>query len=295
MNTTEMIRCQLRVCVAVAALIVFSVSGLAQTPPPQHAEGGEGPVNTTCPVTPGEPVDPRFTVEYEGVLIGLCCRRCRTRFSQDPQAYIGNLSVSFAAQDVDQDGHEHADHPEHTEHARELPGHEPHDEAPSPTDAHGRHVHDHAHDTAGRSRLAVWIGRFHPPATHFPIALLFAALLAELALIATGKVRFRHTVGFCLVLASAGAVVAALLGWFNAGFVLWDEDWVLATHRWLGTGTAALSLLTLALFARATSSTAPPRAVVPYRIVLILTVVLVGVTGFLGGSLVHGLDHLAWR
>lgn len=99
-------------------LAVLAAPARPQSSPPDQPGGDDGPVNAMCPVTTDEPVDPRFTVEYQGHTIGFCCRKCLTRFQADPTTYVANLPVSFspAAQDTG-DPHEHADHDEGHEHA----------------------------------------------------------------------------------------------------------------------------------------------------------------------------------
>ncbi len=82
------------------------------------------------------------------------------------------------------------------------------------------------------------------------------------------------------------AVPAALLGWFSAGISLAEDEWLLATHRWLGTSTAIWILVLLGIRGRTRQGT--------YRAALFGGAALVAVTGFFGGALVHGLDHYAW-
>jgi uncharacterized membrane protein/YHS domain-containing protein len=277
------------------ALLVTTVR--AQTPSPELAGEGGSPINTMCPVMTDEPIDPRFTVEYEGVTVGLCCRKCKTRFDDNPAAYIANLPVLFTPSAVAQ---------EQDEHSGDAHGHEPleqpTDDDPgysterSDTRDQSEDGHDHAtdHDIAERSKFAVWIGKFHPPATHLPIGLLIGAAIAEACMIATGRPFFRHAAGFSLALATASALVAAGLGWFNAGIKFWEDDWLLATHRWLGASTTTLSVLALIVFARANRQPASSRAVLWYRVLLFLTAGLVSATGFFGGALVYGINHYAW-
>lgn len=58
------------------------------------AKGGKAapalvlPVNTTCPVKPGQDYDPALTVTYKGKLIGLCCKACVGKFNGDPERYM---------------------------------------------------------------------------------------------------------------------------------------------------------------------------------------------------------------
>ncbi|MBZ0171807.1 MAG: hypothetical protein K8E66_05460 [Phycisphaerales bacterium] len=289
------------------AMAVFPLVVRGQSPSLEGVGEGGGPVNTMCPVTTDEEVDPRFTVEYEGVTVGLCCRKCRTKFEQDPSAYVANLPVSFSQAGMAQDhreeppdGHEHAASDEHAQDASGDEGDVPRadaevqhqDETPDHADGGDGHDHAHSHDSASRSRIAVWIGKFHPPATHLPIGLLIGAVVAESGLIATGRVMFRHATTFCLVLAGLGAIAASLLGWFNGGLVLWDEDWVQATHRWLGTATAVMTLVAAIFALRAACAAQERRGAL--RFVLLTAAGLVGATGFFGGALVFGLGHYAW-
>ena len=113
--------------------------------------------------------------------------------------------------------------------------------------------------------LLAWIGRFHPPIVHFPIALLSAAAL--------------------------GAAGAALLGWLFGGFQVIDDEWVMTSHRWLGSGTAVWATLVLVLCERVYRRAAPR---VGFRTTLFIGAALVGAESFLGGSLVYGIDHYAW-
>lgn len=166
----------------------------------------------------------------------------------------------------------------------------------------GGHSHGDASPAAGQSdtagftveRLTRWLGKFHPAAVHFPIALLMAAFLAELITMLSGSQRYASAGRYCLVLGALSAVLAGALGWFWEGFKWTDGDWVLMTrHRWAGTFTALLSVVMLILC----PLSARPDAKVSkrlYRATLLVTVALVGLTGFLGGVLVWGADHMAW-
>jgi uncharacterized membrane protein len=139
--------------------------------------------------------------------------------------------------------------------------------------------------------LLAWIGRFHPPLVHFPIALLSAAALAELLFAATRRTFFDAAVRFCVWGGALGALSAALLGWLFGGFRIVDEDWVMTSHRWLGTATATWAALMLAMCERVYRRAVPRRG---FRLALFTGSALVGVEGFLGGSLVYGIDHYAW-
>jgi uncharacterized membrane protein len=136
-----------------------------------------------------------------------------------------------------------------------------------------------------------WLGKFHPPLTHFPIALLTIAAVGELLFIRTDEVRFEHAVRFTVGFGAISSLAAATLGWFFAGFQLVDGEWPMTAHRWFGTATALLSVGLLLLSSRTRRSEESRKS---FRIVLFASVALANVTGFLGGALIYGLDHYSW-
>jgi uncharacterized membrane protein len=135
-----------------------------------------------------------------------------------------------------------------------------------------------------------WLGKFHPAVVHFPIALLIAAAVAEVLFAGTARPLFDNARLYCLWFGILGALGAGTLGWFFAGFELVDENWLLTTHRWLGTATVVCSLVLgwLAL----TQAGRTPRLL--FRLVLLFAVILVSATGFFGGAMIYGLNQYAW-
>jgi len=136
------------------------------------------------------------------------------------------------------------------------------------------------------------IGALHPALAHFPIALLIAALPAELL------ARIRKSEGmavagrYCVLLGAVSAVLTTLVGFAWAGFGSPDDPWdTLAQHRLTGLGTALLAVWLLVLCYVGTKPDAKG-ARTAYLVSLVLTAVLVGLTGFLGGAMVWGTDHL---
>ncbi len=169
--------------------------------------------------------------------------------------------------------------------------------------------HDHAqhgHDAISQADAAnagapasnlptpiAWLGKFHPPVTHYPIALLTTAALAELLFMRTGAPAYRHALLFCVRIGAVSALVAVALGWFFAGVRLVDEDWLMTAHRWAGTSVAAFSVWLLYL-AEQVRAKPPTETTALFRPALFSAAGLVGATGFLGGALLYGLDHYAW-
>ncbi len=127
------------------------------------------------------------------------------------------------------------------------------------------------------------LGSLHPPAVHFPIALLLSSVLAEGLLLTTRDARYAETTRFMVRVAAPSALIAAMLGWFAGGFAPGSDDSLLRWHRWLGTGTASLAVVLLWLSERAARS----HGRLAFRVALALAGVLAAVTGVLGGELVH--------
>lgn len=136
----------------------------------------------------------------------------------------------------------------------------------------------------GTSKLAkpaaAWerLGRLHPLAVHFPVALMAAAGLAEVLSVARRQVSWSFAGRYCIVLGATGAALAVPLGWLAAGPPPVDAltEW----HRWLGIATFATGA-GAALLARTAHRLA-------YRVLLFGSVALVAATGHLGGALTHG-------
>jgi mono/diheme cytochrome c family protein len=63
-------------------------------------------------------------------------------------------------------------------------------------------------------KLIGWLGKFHSPVVHFPIALLTAAAVAELLRLVTGQPAFDAASCYCVWFGALSAAVAGVLGWF---------------------------------------------------------------------------------
>ncbi len=136
------------------------------------------------------------------------------------------------------------------------------------------------------SRLADWIGRTHPFAVHFPIALIPIAWIA--LLLGRRRGDTEPLVRSLIVVAGASSAVAGALGWLNGGLVLADPDPLLMWHRWLGT-VLGLGGAGMAIWSWRRASAAHSLAMVW---TLGVTTLLLLVQGWIGGALVHGIDHM---
>ncbi len=264
------------------------------------------PTNAMCPVMTDEPIDPDISIEYEGQRVYFCCVRCRRAFEREPEKYVANLAGFSEPIDKASTQHEHSSDSAHAD--DQTDSQQSHDdehthgsEESSSDEATASGSHDESNSDghadehgSGLPAWVKWLGKFHPTATHAPIGLLFGAALAELLLIFTGKVQFRHAAGYCVWVAALAAVTAATLGWFNGGLAIIDEDWMKTTHRWLGTGTALLSVLTLIALIRTTRTSSVQDSRSVFRLSLFATTGVLGAAGFFGGALVYGIDHYAF-
>jgi uncharacterized membrane protein len=144
-------------------------------------------------------------------------------------------------------------------------------------------------------RTIRWIGRFHPVSTHFPVALMCVAVLAEALAWWTKREAWLQTVRFLVVLGAMGALVAASLGWVNASFTSYvgSSVAILKWHRWLGTFTALWTVLCAVLAVIAECHEGSPERQ-RFRGALFVGAALVGISGFLGSALIYGLDHYSW-
>lgn len=140
----------------------------------------------------------------------------------------------------------------------------------------------------GLERLLDWLGRLHPMIVHFPIAFFPAALFT--AVVGRRREAFSKPVQFLVVAGGIMAPIAALLGWFDAGFDWASDDALLQPHRWLGTFVGILAA-GLAIFAwRKPAQDRGPGMIVGLSIITVAIVI----QGWFGGALVHGMDHMNW-
>ena len=135
-------------------------------------------------------------------------------------------------------------------------------------------------------RLTSWIGRTHPFAVHFPIALFPVALVA-LALARRRGERV-ELIRALIIVAGASAAGAAALGWLTGGLPSTDPDSLHVWHRWIGTGLGSIGT-GLAIWAWRRRSSVDSQFMI---VALALVTLLLLVQGWLGAALVHGMEHM---
>ena len=136
-------------------------------------------------------------------------------------------------------------------------------------------------DGQERSEGLQFIGNFHPLVVHFPIALILLLPILELAARRSQWGFLRPAAGFVLTLAMLAAFVAPALGWCLARSGGYSGP--LVTQHMLG-GISVAATIFICWLLRGRS--------VLYFVLLAAAVVLVSWTGYRGGQLAHGEDHL---
>jgi uncharacterized membrane protein/mono/diheme cytochrome c family protein len=136
-----------------------------------------------------------------------------------------------------------------------------------------------------RADWVQFIGRFHPLFVHFPIALFLLVPILEIVGRSARLAYLRLSVNFVLVLATLGATWAAILGWClgrSGGY----SGILITQHMW---GGVLLSLICWLCWLLRTQLR---EFGIAYALALALGVGLVAWTGYRGGQLSLGRNHL---
>ena len=142
-------------------------------------------------------------------------------------------------------------------------------------------------DGVQRSDFAQFIGGFHLLTIHFPIALILLIPLFEIAGRSRQFVYLRSSVDFILPLAVFSAIISAILGWFLArggG----SSGSLVTQHMWSGFFVSLICWACWMFRGRLPSQ----RWDAAYIAGLVIAVCLVTFTGYRGGQLSHGENHL---
>ncbi len=134
-------------------------------------------------------------------------------------------------------------------------------------------------------QIAGFLGRFHPLVVHLPIGFLLLAGIAEI-IARKRAINLDQGISLMLLSGAVASVVAVVLGWLLAADGGYDES-TLFWHRWAGVAVAVVSVA--AWLAKSGKLTLASNT---YKASLWGMVVLIAVTGHLGGNLTHGPNYL---
>lgn len=138
------------------------------------------------------------------------------------------------------------------------------------------------------ARWMQFLGRFHLVTLHLPIGLFAALVVVEMR---TWWKRQSAPDGVrspLVMLTAASSVVSVIFGLLLAQSGDYDAD-QLSLHQWLGIATAGISGVLVALDHRQRTV---PGIRLAYNLTLVIGLILVTITGHLGGSLTHGQGFL---
>ena len=131
-------------------------------------------------------------------------------------------------------------------------------------------------------QIKEFIGHFHPVLVHLPIGILLIAALFQLL---SRKEIFQSlniAVGIALFWGMISAIVSCISGFLLSKSDDYDEALV-SKHQWLGISVAVISIIAYYLNKKNNRYT---------KWVMALMVLLIILTGHLGGSITHGSDYL---
>jgi uncharacterized membrane protein/mono/diheme cytochrome c family protein len=128
------------------------------------------------------------------------------------------------------------------------------------------------------------IGRFHPVLVHLPIGILLLACFFQFLILKPRFAVLQPAIPSMLFWGMIGAVLSCLSGYMLSLSGDYDEELV-GRHQWMGIFTAILSLILYLLYQFSVSEKIA-------RWVSLGIIILVTITGHLGGSLTHGSDYL---
>lgn len=135
--------------------------------------------------------------------------------------------------------------------------------------------------------LIQFFGRLHPLVLHLPIGILAVAFIMEWIGRKEKYASLLPAVGFAIQLGMWSAILAAISGYLLSWEGGYNET-MLWQHKWLGIGTAVISMIVYFLH-KGKNSRIGKKLFFPTFGILML---LIGATGHLGGSLTHGSDFL---
>ena len=144
---------------------------------------------------------------------------------------------------------------------------------------------------------AVWefVGHYHPVLVHFPIALVFLTVVAEVLLVVKKEARFGDAARFMIASAAWISIATAITGFAHAsGWTFGEEEArTFAIHRIAGIVTPVLIVLAAGMAASARRS-GQIWELFLYRVFLALAAASVAIAAAEGGELVWGEGYFGF-
>lgn len=137
--------------------------------------------------------------------------------------------------------------------------------------------------------ISLFFGRFHPLVVHIPIGIILFAFALEIFSYVT-KTTYKKAIVLAYVLTGISGGLAAFIGYLLSTSGGYDEN-TLGWHKWLGILTAVLALILAIVKSRDSLDKSLGKFSVS-QLGLLLTLVIISITGHLGGNLTHGETYL---
>lgn len=141
-----------------------------------------------------------------------------------------------------------------------------------------------------RSDWGLFFGHFHPVVVHLPIGILVIAFILELIRLKTKNEHLNQTIAIVLFYGFISAMISCLFGWLLSSGGDYDED-MLFWHQWMGISVAIISGLLWLGKKKLLSFSINPFSKV-YTGLLLIMIVMITLTGHLGGNMTHGNGYL---
>ena len=136
--------------------------------------------------------------------------------------------------------------------------------------------------------FVTFLGRFHPLIVHLPIGFLIMSALLQLyaSKVKNNTINLNPAIAITLFWGTIASILAVVIGWLLSQQGGYDSN-ILFWHKWLGV------LVTLLSFFGWLIKTKRIRLQKhSFSIVLFIIIILISVSGHLGGSLTHGETYL---
>ncbi|QNR83444.1 hypothetical protein H9N25_15975 [Pedobacter riviphilus] len=129
-----------------------------------------------------------------------------------------------------------------------------------------------------------FFGRFHPVFVHLPIGILLLGCICILLSFAAKFINLKPAIPIMLLLGALSAVISCITGYLLANGGDYDGKLV-SNHQWMGISVAVLSFILWIIYQKVKSNAL-------LGTIATVLIVLISITGHLGGSLTHGSDYL---
>ena len=139
----------------------------------------------------------------------------------------------------------------------------------------------------------IWrlLGRLHPLAVHFPVALILLATFLEFFTFKNFNSTLRPAIKILIAIGAIAACISAIMGLLLSNEGGYEKELV-SLHQWVGIATAFIAGITWILLNSLLKKN-NLHLIKVYRLLLLISGLGIMVAGHFGASLTHGKDYLS--